>query len=235
MFIPVFKLFKSHFIWASFFLLVSCSSPKKEGALPADKQGLPHKYISQSKDAEAFVPVKPQDDPEYSPTLLKWERDVNLYKDLELFFSGTVVLMTPEMTEAYKNQVKKVQGETAKIDTNIVPEGKDMLSVVIAMYTPSAKFLELDNNKIWSVSLYVNHEWLSPSSLVYYRNKSSFISYFSTGSIWSRMYVAQFHVPHFDENFKVKPAQMASQEKQDDNSIVFSMNSAIAKADFYWR
>ena len=175
--------------------------------------------VSESKNAHAVVPDNPHDDAEYAPELLKWERDVTLYKDYVMYFSGTATLMAPDMVDAYKKRFEKVQGE-AKFDVNIVPPDKDTLSVIVTVYNAFSKFSELDDNKIWNCALSYNNKWISPSSLVYYRNKSSFTPYFTTGSPWSRMYVIQFKVAHLESN---------------QNPIEFSMHSGIAQADYYWK
>jgi hypothetical protein len=176
--------------------------------------------VTSSKNVSAQVPAEVSENSSYSSILLKWERDVSLYKNLELYFSGNATLMVPEMLDAYKKHYQENQGKLAKLDSNIISEDVNNISVVVSMYTSSAKFVELDDAKIWSCSLLYNGSLYTPSSVSYYRNKSSFVPYFSIGSFWSRMYVLQFKVPHFEKS---------------NLPIVFSMHSGIAKADFYWR
>ncbi len=211
------RIIKYNFIFIAIFFLCSCSSVQKES--PSQKD-VTQEYVSLSKDAQAFVPESPMEDSEYAPVLLRWQRDVTLYKDLQLYFVGSAVLISSEMQSAYRKRVEKIQGVSAKLDSNIISENQDMVPVVITSYTPIYKFTEVDNDKIWNLALSYNNKWIRPSSIVYYRNKAVFQSYFPTGSVWSRMYVIQFHIPHFDESQK---------------NIVFSMHSGIAKADYYWR
>jgi hypothetical protein len=202
----------------SLFFLVSCTSFQKSNT--GENKDSTQDYFSTSKNAKAIVPENPADDPAYSPILVKWARDVTLYKDLEMYFSGSAILMTTEMMEAYKKRAERIQGIVKKFDTNVIPEKKDILPVVVTMYTTSPQFIELDDSKIWNVALFYQNQWVQPSSIFSYRNKASLQPYFPIGSNWSRMYVVQYRIPNWQDN------------KSD---VVFSMQSGIAKADYYWR
>lgn len=223
------KLLQYGFILATVLVVYSCTSPQKKDSKENNfnsKSDPTQEYVSKSKNAQAFVPESPRDDPEYGEVLTKWERDVSLYKDFMMYFSGTATLMAPEMIDAYKQRVEKVLGVDAKLDKNIIPEDKNTISIVISMYTTFPKFDDLEDSKIWNCALFYNNRWIQPSNLVYYRNKSSFIPYFTMGTSWSRMYVAQFPISHFNLQRTLEDS---------DHPIVFSMHSGIAKADYYWR
>ncbi len=208
---------------ACLFLASSCVSSHDSLQIPnsSENQVFSHK----KENVEANIPDKPQDDYAYSAVISRWERDVTLYQDLQINFSGSAVLISPEMGEAYKKRAQQILGKNVKLDSNIVPEQDDILPVVITAYTPLFSFSEFEDTKIWNISLFYNHEWLHPSSLIYYRNKASLSPYFPVGSAWSKMYVAQFRTTH----------KRATQASPLPLPIVFSMHSGIAKADFYWR
>ena len=173
-----------------------------------------------SKNVEATVPNNPQNDVIYSLILAKWQRDVHLYENFMLLFSASVTLMSPEMQQAYKTRFEQIQG-VGEPDSKLIPsEGKNILSLVVNMYTSNHKFDDLNDNKIWNCTLVSQQKTLSPISILYYNNKDIFAPYFTLGSLWSREYVIQFELP--DGNF-------------DRNSLVFSMHSAIADAHYFWR
>ncbi len=211
----------------AFFLLPivalnACSSSHVPSASQPSHAGL---VVSQKpENVRAGIPEDPQDDPFYSSVISRWERDVTLYQELQLNFAGSAVLMSPEMSDAYIKRAAHVQGVSVKLDTNIIPEQHDILPVVVTSYTPQEAFLEMEDAKIWNLTLLYNHQWLHPSSVTFYRNKASLSAYFPSGSVWSRMYVVQFRVPPELGS----PSHMPL-------PIVFSMHSGIAKADFFWR
>lgn len=190
------------------------------------------KFFSQSKNAQAAVASSPFDDEEYAPILSAWQRDVTLYKDFMMAFSGTATLMSSEMIDAYKKRLIKLQGAGVKLDPNIIPKERNTVSVVISAYSPFGKLSDFTDNKVWNSVLRYNNQWIHPSNVVYYRNSSSFLPFFSVGYVWSKMIVMQFRVPNFVDS----PLNSSSKfEANAEHPILFSMISGPMTVDYAWR
>lgn len=220
------KLFHKVVFVLSFCFFVSCKTVVQKieaGGVVGGHQSV----FSDSQGTKASVGENPETDLNYSEKLSRWQRDVTLYQDFEIYYTGTATIMSPEMKENYKQQVLKVQGEKAKIDKNIIPDDNDVVSVVVSFYTTFAKYQDFEENKIWTKALFYHNKWIEPSSVVYYRNKSSLAPYFSVGTFWSRMYVLQFRDPDF--------VHWNANHSQEEQAMEFSVHSGIAKADYYWR
>ena len=95
------------------FILNSCSST------PDAKNDL-NQEDSLFNSAKIFGHEEYFNDTVYNPLLQKWSREVSLYKDFEMSLSGSAILMSPEMVEAYEKKMQKMDGNLLRLDKNLV-------------------------------------------------------------------------------------------------------------------
>ena len=202
------------------FILNSCSST------PDAKNDL-NQEDSLFNSAKIFGHEEYFNDTVYNPLLQKWSREVSLYKDFEMSLSGSAILMSPEMVEAYEKKMQKMDGNLLRLDKNLVSKKEDVVSILMIMFSSFKKMNDFDDSDSWNKTLYFQNKWISASNVVEYKNKSGFIPYFPVESHWSKVYVVQFQVPQLKESLsKIGTA---------DAPLVFSLHSGIVNADFYWK
>lgn len=189
----------------------ACSSTQTKEDLPI------------TEGTKGQIPAAVEDEEAYASVLSQWQRDVTLYDHEELLFQGKAVLMSAPMRTAYQKQVEKILGVVRQLDPILMPQDTHLTTVVFTVHILKRKFIEVDDTKIWNLTLYHDGTWFHPTRIAYYRNKSAFVPYFDTGSYWSRMYVIQF------------PVAQESIEDPAHGPIVFAANSGVAKANFEWK
>jgi hypothetical protein len=188
---------------------------------------------------DSYSPSSPWDDANYEPVLEKWRKSVSIYKDLELRFRTSAVLITPEMEVFYKIRFAEILGSQAKIDDKIV-SSKDTISVVVDVFTKTESFLDLTDETLWNLSLTIQGKSVKPNSINHYRKKELLSPFFPKSTLWSRYYIIVFKLPYellngveSKEFFQKKESQPDLPQGQD-STIVFSMNSGEAQAKFIW-
>ena len=188
---------------------------------------------------DSYSPSSPMDDARYEPVLDKWRKSVSTYKDLELRFRASAVLVSPEMEESYKIRLTEIQGAQAKADNKILASN-DTISVVVEVFTKTEAFLDLDDDKLWSLNLTLQGKVFNPISVNRYRKKELLMPFFPLSTQWSRYYVVVFKISKELLNggeikafFEKKELQPDLPQEQD-RTIVFSMNSGEAQAKFSW-
>lgn len=176
-------------------------------------------------------------DTTYQITVLDWLRHVQIYDSWELQFDGYAVLMSPMMVDAYKSYVLDKQGPTAKFDQNIV--GSENISLIVAFYSQSSVFRELNNQRIWTLGLGYQNQWYSPKLVSRYRAGDQANSYFPT-SDWTQTYLVTFVLPE-DVNHQLKQrlgqppyVHIPPQGEAPKNPLSFRMSSALSTAQFMW-
>jgi hypothetical protein len=193
-------------------IFTACQTPASQSDAPG-------------KPPHSSVTADPDEDPAYAPVLKSWRRDADLYKDFLLSFSGTVVMMSPQMQEAYVQRLHDLQGEVAKKDENLTDP--TMISVVVAFSVPVSKMQDLTESKIWGLTLTLpSGQMLAPKNVVPYKNKLALAAFFPPGNYWSKMFVIQFALP--------AGVDVQSLFAQQTNSVVFSMAAPEIKAYFTW-
>lgn len=188
---------------------------------------------------DSYFPSSALDDANYQPVLKKWRKSVSVYKDLELRFRASAVLISPEMEEAYKTRMFEIQGAQAKADNKIILN-KETISIVVDIFAKTEAFLDLEDENLWNLNLSIQGNTINPISINQYRKKELLLPFFPMSSGWSRYYVVVFKLPY--ELLKGVEAKEFFQEKESrpdlppgqDRTIVFSMNSGEAQAKFSW-
>ncbi len=188
---------------------------------------------------ESYSPPSALDDAKYLPVLEKWRKNVSSYKDLELRFKASAVLISPEMEESYKFRLFEIQGSQAKVDNKIVLS-KDTVSVVVDFFTKTEAFLNLADENLWNLSLTIHGKSINPNSINRYRQKEQLLPFFPMSTEWGRYYIVVFKLPYelrdgseakeFFQKKELQPDLLPGQ----DSTIVFSMNSSEARAKFTW-
>lgn len=187
----------------------------------------------------SVTPSLPMDDAKYQPVLGKWRKVVSNYKDLELNFKASAILISPEMEEAYKERLIEVHGTKAKVDHNIVSDN-DKIVIVIDVFAKPDTFLDISDERLWNIELSMGAHSVVPYSINRYRNKEILNPFFPLSTQWSRHYVILFKLPTevlkgggVKDLFHKKDPQADLPPRKDD-TIVFSMNSGEAQAKFSW-
>ncbi|APJ03604.1 hypothetical protein [Silvanigrella aquatica] len=185
------------------------------------------------------TPQSAIDDVKYQPVLEKWRKKVSAYKDLELKFTASAVLVSPEMEDSYRLRMLEIQGNQEQVDSKIILN-KDTISVVVDLFTRSESYLDLDDKRFWNINLIINGKTINPLSVNRYRKPELLTPYFPKGSVWSRFYVVVFKLPveilngrNAKDLFELNEAKSQMPLGQD-RTIIFSMNSSEAQAQFSW-
>ncbi|BBH52984.1 hypothetical protein [Fluviispira sanaruensis] len=177
----------------------------------------------------------PLEDKKYGPILAKWYRENSIYRDLEMVFQSSATLLTPDMKEAYEKRLLETQGVGAKIDKNIMSDSTTF-AIVVNHFIKTKALLELNDNKLWNLQLFINGKSYSPEGVISYKNKEILSSYFPDSSFWSRFYVVHFKLPsHLIEEISAEEnVGKRSLPQNGDRTIVFTMNSGEVQIKFSW-
>ncbi|WGL59651.1 hypothetical protein QEJ31_14055 [Pigmentibacter sp. JX0631] len=190
--------------------------------------------------AEVLKPSNMYEDENYQPVLTKWSKSTNIYKDLELKFKITAVLISPEMEEAYKNRIEYIYGPKAKIDEKILLK-KDTIAVVLDFFSKPDTFFELSDEGLWKISLKIN-DIIVPSHEIHpYRRKEGLKPFFPLSSYWSKHYIVLFKLPsealkglEVKDLFLNEKKESKELSSNEENKITLSMHSAEAQIKFSW-
>ncbi|WP_186643973.1 hypothetical protein [Fluviispira vulneris] len=179
--------------------------------------------------------VPPLEDKKYGSILAKWYRENSIYRDLEMLFKSSATLMSPEMKEAYEKRLIETQGVGVKIDKNIMGDATSFV-IVVNHFIKTKALLELYDNKLWNLQLFIDGKSYSPESVIPYKNKDILSSYFPDNSHWSRFYVVIFKLPShvIDEISAEQNVGKRNLPQNGDRTIVFTMNSGEVQIKFSW-
>ena len=190
--------------------------------------------------AEVLKPNNMFEDQNYQPVLTKWSKTTNIYKDLELKFKITAVLISPEMEDAYKNRIEYIYGSKAKIEEKILLK-KDTIAVVLDFFSKPDTFFELSDEALWKISLKINDVIVPAHEIQPYRRKEGLKPFFPLSSYWSRHYIVLFKFPYGAlKGFEVKDLFLNEKKESkelssnEENKITLSMHSEEAQIKFSW-
>lgn len=192
-----------------------------------------------SSNSDVFIPPSASEDVKYQPVLEKWRKNASTYKDLDLIFKASAVLISPEMDESYRNRLIEIYGNQAKVDDKIVLS-KDTISVVVDFFTRSESHLDLADESLWKLQLTINGNKIPSYSVHRYRKKELLTPFFPLSSHWSRLYVVTFKLPIEllngleAKDFFDKKESNSNLPNGQDRTIVFSMHSGEAQVKFSW-
>lgn len=187
----------------------------------------------------SFSPSSAYEDVKYRPVLEKWRKTENVYKDLELKFRASAVLISIEMEESYKDRMTEIYGLSGIADSKILLS-KDTISVVVDVFSKNEVFLDLEDKSLWSISLMMREKKVNPLAIHRYRKKEVLLPFFPMSTDWSRYYVIVFKLPYEVLNgYNIKDIFYNNEHQSDilpqqDRSIIFSMNSSEAQTKFVW-
>ncbi len=192
------------------------------------------------KQVEIVTPSQAYDDEKYQPVLVKWSRNSNVYKDLELRFKITAVLVAPEMEEAYRNRIDYIYGQFAKIDDKILLK-KDTIAVILDFFGKPDSHYELSDESVWKMTMKIKDSVIPASEIHPYKRKEGLKPFFPLSSYWSRHYIVLFKIPNEVLNglevkdiFQTEKKANTELPTDQENLITFSMNSGEAQIKFSW-
>lgn len=190
--------------------------------------------------ADVLTPKNMYEDENYQPILTKWSKSTNIYKNLELKFKITAVLISPEMEDAYKGRIEYIYGPKAKIDEKILVK-KDTIAVVLDFFSKPDNFFELNDEGLWKISLKINDVIVPAHEIQPYRRKEGLKPFFPLSSYWSRHYIVLFKFPYealkgseVKDLFLNEKKESIVSSSNSENKITLSMHSEEAQIKFSW-
>lgn len=192
------------------------------------------------QESEVVRITPPQADENYQPVLTKWSRTSNIYKDLQLQFKINAVLVAPEMEDAYKKRIEYVYGAQAKFEDKILLKN-DTIAIILDFFAKPDAHLDLSDENIWHLKLQINDIEVRASQVYPFKRKESLDTFFPASSYWSRYFVVIFKFPYealqglsVKDFFSKDKNSSENVLNNQENKIVFSMNTAETQVKFSW-
>jgi hypothetical protein len=172
---------------------------------------------SSGGEVRSEVPPQAASDSVYAETLEKWHRSDSVYSLFQKKIQVHGVLLTTDFRKAYLERVSRIRGDAVNaLDESV---GR-RLGVFVSLTTPDYAYENLDDKRLWSVSLRYGKTQIHAPDVRPLSEKTPLTPFFPFVNQWSREFLVTFD---------------ANSTGELPDSVLLSLKSALVAVDLEWR